>query len=71
MASKKVGSAGRFGPRYGGTLRKKVSDIEASSRKKFKSPFSGRDKSVKRVSYGIWECRHTGKKFIGKAYKPQ
>ncbi len=71
MATKKLGSAGRFGVRYGGTLRRKVSNIEESSRGKHKSPFSGKKDAVKRVAYGIWECKHTGKKFIGKAYKPE
>jgi len=70
MASKKVGTTGRFGMRYGGTLRKKVADLEKSSRKKYKCPFCGKDKKVRRMSYGIWKCDSCEKIFVGKAYKP-
>ena len=48
MAGKNQGSAGRFGPRYGNTLRKKVSDIEKSSRGKHKCPFCGKEDKVRR-----------------------
>ena len=71
MVKKVQGTAGRFGSRYGNTLRKRVSQIESSSRKKYKSPFSGKLKAVRRISYGIWKCKHTGKVFVGKAYKPK
>lgn len=71
MAIKGQGSAGRFGTRYGNTLRKKVSLVEASSRKKYKCPFSGKDEKVKRVAAGIWKSEVTGQKFVGKAYKPE
>ena len=70
MATKKQGSAGRFGVRYGNILRKKVSNIEEDSRGKHKCPFCGKDRKVKRVAYGIWKCRGCEKVFTGKAYKP-
>lgn len=72
MASKK-GTAGRFGARYGNTLRRKVSDIEGRYRKgaDLKCPFSGKSKKVKRVASGIWVSKVTGKKFVGKAYQPE
>jgi len=70
MAGKKIGSAGRFGPRYGNTLRKKVSDIEKSSRAKHKCPFCGKEDKVKRQAYGIWKCASCEKVFVGKAYRP-
>ena len=72
MANKQQGTAGRFGVRYGNTLRKKVSDIEKQSRGKFKCPFCGKDDKVKRVAYGIWKCNSSSceKVFVGKAYRP-
>jgi large subunit ribosomal protein L37Ae len=70
MAGKKVGTAGRFGSRYGNTLRRKVSEIEKNSRSKYKCPFCGKENKVKRQAYGIWKCGSCEKVFIGKAYKP-
>lgn len=70
MAGKNAGSAGRFGPRYGNTLRKKVSEIEAHSRAKHSCPFCGKANKVKRQAYGIWACSSCEKVFVGKAYKP-
>jgi large subunit ribosomal protein L37Ae len=68
--AKSVGSAGRFGVRYGNTLRRKVSDIEKQSRGKHKCPFCSKEAKVKRVSYGIWKCAACEKVFVGKAYRP-
>lgn len=65
-----AGSAGRFGTRYGNTLRRKVGDIEKSSRARHKCPFCGKDKKVKRQAYGIWKCSSCEKTFVGRAYKP-
>ena len=64
---KKVGSAGRFGSRYGRKVREKVAEIEREQKKrhvcpKCKMPY------VKRVAAGIWECKKCGTKFAGKAY---
>jgi large subunit ribosomal protein L37Ae len=70
MAGKSIGSAGRFGSRYGNTLRRKVSDIEKSSRGKHKCPFCLKEEKVKRVAYGIWKCKSCGKVFVGGAYRP-
>ena len=70
MASKNKGTAGRFGARYGNTLRNKVSEIEKFSRGKYKCPFCGKEKKVRRVSYGIWKCASCEKVFVGKAYRP-
>ena len=64
------GTAGRFGVRYGNTLRAKVSKIEEFSRGSFKCPFCSKDKKVRREAYGIWKCRACEKTFAGKAYKP-
>ncbi len=70
MASKNQGSAGRFGVRYGNTLRRRVAEIEKSSRGKHKCPFCLKESKVRRQAYGIWKCTSCEKVFVGKAYKP-
>lgn len=67
--AKKVGSAGKFGPRYGMRLRKKWVEIDKKQRMLHECP-SCRRISVKRVSTSIWECKKCGAKFAGGAYAP-
>ena len=64
--ARSVGSAGRFGARYGRVARKRVRDIEAEMRN---ATVDG--DSVKRIGTGIWVNEETGEKFAGGAYKPQ
>ena len=69
MASQKkggVGSAGRFGPRYGRVARKRVAEIEHQMRN---ATVDG--DSVKRIGTGIWVNEETGEKFSGGAYQPE
>ena len=66
--TKKVGSAGRFGVRYGRTTRKKIADIEALYRSRRYKCSNCKKVGVKRVSYGIWQCDKCNIKFAGKAY---
>jgi len=65
---KKLGSAARFGARYGKRLKTKILKVEQVQRKKQKCPFCGR-KAVKRISTGIWHCTKCEAKFAGRAYK--
>merc|ERR1711909_210643 len=65
----KVGIVGKYGTRYGASLRKVVKKMEVSQHKKYISPFSGA-KSLKRKAVGIWECKHTGNKIAGGAWEP-
>ena len=59
-------SAGRFGPRYGVSVRRRIASIEGIQKKKQKCIFcNGR---AKRLSKGIWLCNKCGKKFAGHAY---
>jgi len=69
-STKKAGSAGRFGARYGGLARKKVATIERVQRAKHECPSCGADK-VRRVSTGVWACRKCDHTFAGGAYTPQ
>ena len=66
----KVKSSGRFGARYGVSIRKGIRNIEVIERAKHECP-ECKQISVKRFSSGIWQCRHCGYKFVGGAYYPQ
>ena len=63
----KLGSAKRFGPRYGSKTKHMFAKIEKEQRKLHKCPYCSNVK-VKRIAVGIWECRHCSSKFTGKAY---
>lgn len=72
MTKKKdeVGSSGRYGPRYGTRVRRKVSDIEETSKGIHRCP-ECKAKKVERVGSGIWKCGRCGLKFTAKAYVPE
>ncbi|MGM0389871.1 MAG: 50S ribosomal protein L37ae [Natrinema limicola] len=61
-----VGSAGRFGARYGRVARRRVSEIEDDMQN---SQVDGDD--VTRVGTGIWKNEETGEVFTGGAYRPE
>ena len=67
--TKKVGLAGRFGPRYGTKARKLIVEMEIKQKQLQKCPSCGALK-VKRLGTAIWQCRHCGIKFAGAAYIP-
>ena len=63
-------SAGRFGPRYGRFVRKRVVEIEKVSKAFHTCPRCD-TVSVKRAGTGIWHCRKCDFTFAGGAYQPQ
>jgi len=67
--TKKVGSAGRFGARYGKKVREKVAEIERIEKKRHICPRCKMAYLV-RESTGIWVCKKCGAKFAGPAYYP-
>jgi len=70
MGRKKlVGSAGRFGARYGKKQKAKLAEIEKIQKLMHICPRC-KMKYVKRVSSGIWYCKKCGNKFAGLAYYP-
>jgi large subunit ribosomal protein L37Ae len=68
--TKKVGVAGRYGPRYGVRIRKQVSTVVSAKNKSYECPRC-KHVSVRRVSTGIWRCRRCDLKFAGGAYSPK
>jgi len=70
MATKKVGSSGRYGVRYGRKGKMVIKNIETKQRKKPECPHCER-KALKRVASGIWKCNKCGAKFAGAAYFPK
>jgi large subunit ribosomal protein L37Ae len=64
---KKTKSAGRFGARYGRSVRAKLVNVESKQRKKQKCPFCGKV-GIKRLSNGIWKCKKCDKKFASDTY---
>jgi large subunit ribosomal protein L37Ae len=67
--TKKVGTSGRLGPRYGVKIRRRISNLEKRQKQKHICP-SCKYPAVKRVSTGIWSCKHCGHTFAGGAYLP-
>merc|ERR1712083_122457 len=65
--TKKVGICGKYGCRYGASIRKVVKKFKITQRAKYVSPFSGKE-SVKRVATCIWNCKSTNRKIAGGAY---
>ena len=53
--TKKVGITGKYGTRYGASLRKTVKKMEVSQHSKYTCTFCGKDK-MKRSVVGIWKC---------------
>jgi len=66
--TKKVGITGRFGPRYGAMLKKRLRSIEENMKSPKRCP-KCETKDVKRLSVGIWYCKKCGAKFTGGAYE--
>ena len=67
--TKKVGSSGRFGPRYGVTVRKRIADVEAVSKGRHECRYC-RAVALGRTASGIWVCRHCGAKMASGSYRP-
>ena len=68
--TKKVGSAGRLGSRYGVRARSRIRNVEVIQKAKHVCPSCGNN-TVKRVGTSIWQCRKCNAKFAGGAYTPR
>lgn len=65
--TKKVGITGKYGTRYGASLRKVVKKMEVSQHAKYSCQFCGKDQ-VKRKAVGIWYCSGCSKTTAGGAW---
>jgi len=65
--TKKVGVTGKYGTRYGASLRKQVKKIDLQQHAKYPCPFCGKT-AVRRESVGIWKCRGCKKTMAGGAW---
>ncbi|KAG5436974.1 hypothetical protein PCANB_001248 [Pneumocystis canis] len=62
-----VGVTGKYGTRYGSSLRKEIKKIEVQQHAKYVCAFCGK-MSVKRQSVGIWKCLRCLKVISGGAW---
>jgi large subunit ribosomal protein L37Ae len=67
--TKKVGSTGRFGVRYGAKLRRRVLDIEKKRNEPTRCPACA-TRALKRKAVGLWKCNKCDLLFAGGAYVP-
>eukprot|EP01071_Lankesteria_metandrocarpae_P005552 Lankesteria_metandrocarpae@DN4034_c0_g1_i2.p1 len=65
--TKKVGIAGKYGTRYGASLRKQVKKIEMQQKARYRCPFCGKD-TTRRDAVGIWQCSACRRKMAGGAW---
>ncbi|KAG8913149.1 60S ribosomal protein L43 [Tulasnella sp. 417] len=65
--TKKVGITGKYGTRYGASLRKQVKKMEITQHARYTCTFCGKD-SVKRTHVGIWHCKACKKTIAGGAW---
>ena len=65
---KKVGITGKYGARYGSTLRKRTRLILEKEKGDIKCPKCETKGSINRISTGIWHCKKCNAKFTGGAY---
>ena len=64
--TKKVGICGKYGTRYGASLRKVIKKMEVTQHSKFYCVHCGKT-AVKRTCVGIWKCT-CQKVYAGGAY---
>jgi len=65
--TRKVGVTGKYGTRYGASLRKQIKKMEVTQHARYTCTFCGKD-SVKRTAVGIWNCRSCKKTIAGGAW---
>lgn len=68
--TKVVGIAGRFGARYGSSIRKKWKEVMERRYAKYRCPYCGSTAKMYRIAFGIWECSKCRSRWAGAAYTP-
>merc|ERR1711976_260968 len=62
-----VGIVGKYGTRYGASLRKDIKKMETTQHGKYICSFCGKE-TMKRYATGIWTCNSCKKSVAGGAY---
>ena len=65
--TKKVGSTGWMGPRYGIRIRRRVLELDRARKRPASCPQCS-TVTLHRVASGIYECRRCGTRFASNAY---
>jgi len=65
--TRKAGIVGKYGTRYGGTLRKVIKKMEVTQHAKYNCTFCCKN-TVKRQATGIWKCGRCKKTMAGGSY---
>ena len=65
--TKKVGSTGWMGPRYGIRIRRRVLEIDRERKRNAPCPRCS-TVTLHRVASGVFECRRCGTRFASNAY---
>ena len=65
--TKKVGITGKYGTRYGSSIRKVLRKTEVAQHQKYSCGFCGKV-AMKREVVGIWKCSACEKTQAGGAY---
>ncbi|KAK4526772.1 hypothetical protein GAYE_SCF27MG4689 [Galdieria yellowstonensis] len=65
--TRKVGIVGKYGTRYGASIRKQIKKIEIAQHAKYLCAFCGKD-SIKRKAVGIWYCKSCNRSIAGGAW---
>ena len=67
--TKKVGITGKYGTRYGSSLRKIIKKFELTQHASYFCNFCGKN-SLKRTVLGIWKCKACKITLAGGAWEP-
>ncbi|KAJ1859589.1 60S ribosomal protein L43 [Coemansia sp. RSA 1822] len=65
--TKKVGITGKYGTRYGASLRKVVKKMEITQHSRYECTFCGKS-NVRRTAVGIWKCGSCRRTVAGGAW---
>jgi large subunit ribosomal protein L37Ae len=65
--TKKAGVVGKYGTRYGASLRKQIKKMEITQHASFTCSFCGKD-TMRRQAVGIWHCGGCKKTVAGGAW---
>ncbi|KAJ2768075.1 60S ribosomal protein L43, partial [Coemansia nantahalensis] len=65
--TRKVGITGKYGTRYGASLRKVAKKLEIAQHSRYQCTFCGKN-SVRRQAVGIWNCSSCRRVLAGGAW---